>query len=199
MPIKLTYVKYGMAPQREQIARIDIDKLLTAAGWQVFDLKDANILARRCDAIREFPLIEGQRHLFCNTTFPCQIETIDADAFDFVAATTNQALAAVQVDPYVRPYLRAFLECNYEETGKVASGGVQPNLNLSLVRAIAVPLPPLAEQIQIVEEVERRLSLIRGVEAQTDANLKRAERMRQSILARAFSSPNINIAKEIAA
>jgi hypothetical protein len=82
LPIKLTYVKYGMPPLPEQLARIDIDKLLTAAGWQVFDLKDANIHLIRGVAIREFPLIKGQRHLFSNTTFPCQIETIDVDSFD---------------------------------------------------------------------------------------------------------------------
>ncbi|MCA3002300.1 MAG: DEAD/DEAH box helicase family protein, partial [Rhodocyclaceae bacterium] len=48
-----------MPPQPEQLARIDIDKLLTAAGWQVFDLKDANIHATRGVAIREFPLNTG--------------------------------------------------------------------------------------------------------------------------------------------
>jgi hypothetical protein len=35
----------------EQQARIEIDKLLTAAGWQVFDLKDANIHAARGVAV----------------------------------------------------------------------------------------------------------------------------------------------------
>ncbi|MCA2998432.1 MAG: DEAD/DEAH box helicase family protein [Rhodocyclaceae bacterium] len=48
-----------MPPQPEQLARIDIDKLLIAAGWQVFDLKDANIHASRGVAIREFPLNAG--------------------------------------------------------------------------------------------------------------------------------------------
>ncbi|MFN5029666.1 MAG: type I restriction-modification enzyme R subunit C-terminal domain-containing protein [Burkholderiales bacterium] len=48
-----------MPPLPEQLARIDIDKLLTAAGWQVFDLKDANIHATRGVAIREFPLNTG--------------------------------------------------------------------------------------------------------------------------------------------
>jgi type I restriction enzyme, R subunit len=59
LPIELTYVKYGMPPQPEQLARIDIDKLLIAAGWRVFDVKDANIHAARGVAIREFPLNTG--------------------------------------------------------------------------------------------------------------------------------------------
>ena len=104
-----------------------------------------------------------------------------------ITAATNQALAAVQADPSVRSYLKIFLEHNYEETRKVASGGVQPNLNLSLVRAIRVPLPPLREQHRIVAEVDRRLSIVREVEAEVDANLKRAQALRQAVLTSAFT------------
>ena len=50
-----------------------------------------------------------------------------------------------------------------------------------------LPLPPLDEQHQIVAEVERRLSVIDELEATVDANLKRADRLRQSILGEAFS------------
>ncbi len=104
-----------------------------------------------------------------------------------IAATTNQALAALQADECVKAYLKLFLDCNYEETRKVASGGVQPNLNLSLIRAIGVPFPPPAEQQRIIAEVDRRLSLLRKTEAQVDANLQRAERMRSSFLLKSFS------------
>jgi type I restriction enzyme S subunit len=104
-----------------------------------------------------------------------------------IPATTNQALAALQVASGVRSYLRQFLELNYEEMRKVASGGVQPNLNLSLVRAVCVSLPPLSEQIRIVAEVDRHLSIARQVEAEVDINLKRAQALRQSTLAKAFN------------
>jgi len=57
---------------------------------------------------------------------------------------------------------------------------------LSIVRRTALPLPPLAEQEEIVAEVERRLSVAEGVEAQVEAGLKRAARLRQAILKRAF-------------
>ena len=103
-----------------------------------------------------------------------------------IPASTNQALAALQVDSSIRGYLRHFLELNYEEMRKVASGGVQPNLNLSLVRAVCVPLPPLPEQVRIVAEVDRHLSIIREVEAEVDANLQRAQALRQAVLATSF-------------
>lgn len=62
----------------------------------------------------------------------------------------------------------------------------QPDLGLAHIREFVIPLPPLAEQQRIVEEVERRLSVMDEVEAALEANLKRAERLRQSILKRAF-------------
>ena len=71
---------------------------------------------------------------------------------------------------------------------KWAYGAGKPGLSLEQVRALPVALPPLTEQTRIVDEVERRLSLVRGVEAEVDANLKRAKALRQSTLSKAFSS-----------
>ena len=47
--------------------------------------------------------------------------------------------------------------------------------------------PPLAEQIRIVAEVERRLSVVEELEAAVSANLQRATRLRQAILQKAFT------------
>ena len=54
------------------------------------------------------------------------------------------------------------------------------------VETMAIPLPPLAEQKRIVAEVERRLSVVEELEAVVSANLRRATRLRQSILHQAF-------------
>jgi type I restriction enzyme S subunit len=63
----------------------------------------------------------------------------------------------------------------------------QANVNGTKLQALAVPLPPLDEQEQIVAEVERRLSVIEELEFTVEANLTRAARLRQSVLTKAFS------------
>ena len=106
-----------------------------------------------------------------------------------IEATTNQAIAAVVTEgtgAACRPYLKLVLERYYSEIRGKSSGGVQPNLNLGLVRQIRVPLPPLAEQERIIAEVERRLTVAAGIESVVKADLRRSERLRQSILKRAF-------------
>ena len=63
----------------------------------------------------------------------------------------------------------------------------QTNLTLDLCRRLPIPLPPLAEQERIVAEVDRRLSLILGVQTEVDLNLKRSLVLRGAVLQRAFS------------
>lgn len=69
----------------------------------------------------------------------------------------------------------------------ITKGVAQMKVSLARFSRIAIPLPPLAEQSQIVAEIERRLSVIDKLEAAVQANLTRAERLRQSILQKAFS------------
>ena len=71
--------------------------------------------------------------------------------------------------------------------GKLSDGSNVPQINHKDIEPLLIPLPPLAEQHRIVAEVDRRLSLIHETKGQVDGNLQRAERLRQSILSRAFS------------
>lgn len=66
-------------------------------------------------------------------------------------------------------------------------GTTQKFAPLGLLRELPTALPPYAEQARIVAEVDRHLSIIREVEAEVDANLQRAQALRQATLARAFS------------
>ncbi|MHB8634965.1 MAG: restriction endonuclease subunit S [Fimbriimonadaceae bacterium] len=62
----------------------------------------------------------------------------------------------------------------------------QPDLGLESIRRFQLAVPPLAEQERIVSEIERRLSVADALEASITANLRRATRLRQSILQAAF-------------
>ena len=63
----------------------------------------------------------------------------------------------------------------------------QPSINKSVLSRFPVLIPPLAEQHQIVAEVESRTIAIDHLEAELDRQLTRSKRLRQSTLATAFS------------
>jgi len=67
------------------------------------------------------------------------------------------------------------------------TGSAQPTLPLKALREIPILLPPLAEQNQIVAEVESRTTAIAHLEAELDRQITRANRLRQSALSTAFS------------
>jgi type I restriction enzyme S subunit len=108
-----------------------------------------------------------------------------------VACTTNQQINALTVDEQnLLPEFFYWYFVSPEGQRQVienSSATTLPILNKSKFEALPAPIPPLAEQHQIVAEVERRLSIVAGAEAQVDANLRRADRLRQSILKQAFS------------
>jgi len=68
----------------------------------------------------------------------------------------------------------------------------QPHLYLGDLRTLPIPLPPLIEQQFIIAEVERRLSVIEELQAAVEANLTRADRLRQSVLRQAFDGKLIS-------
>jgi type I restriction enzyme S subunit len=55
------------------------------------------------------------------------------------------------------------------------------------LRPLPIALPPLAEQQQIVAEVEARTTAIDHLEAELDRQITRSNRLRQSALASAFA------------
>ncbi len=93
----------------------------------------------------------------------------------------------------VFPEISRYLEIYFNSQGggqrqykRYIYGAGRPHLSFEQLKTTAVLVPPLAEQTRIVAEVERRLSVIDELEMQVEANLKRAERLRQAILKRAF-------------
>ena len=86
---------------------------------------------------------------------------------------------------YLFYFLKSPVGQNYL-TGKGAGVG-RPNLNAPTIEALAIPLPPLAEQDQILSELDAQIGSIEALESDIDANLQKAEALRQSTLKKAFS------------
>ncbi len=107
-----------------------------------------------------------------------------------IEAANNQNCAAIWVSRTEIPteYVFFWLMSRYTETRSEGSGNNQQALNKRLVEQIPLPLPPLDEQRRIVAEVDRCMSLVRGVESEVAANVKRALALRQSTLSKAFSA-----------
>lgn len=107
-----------------------------------------------------------------------------------IDAATNQACAALlcnHVKPAVKQYIRLFLEKNYEAIRVSSAGGVQPNLNLSKLRDLLLPLPALDEIMQIIESVAVRHADIVSLSDTLPASRNHSKALRQSILKAAFS------------
>jgi type I restriction enzyme S subunit len=63
------------------------------------------------------------------------------------------------------------------------------SINMGKLSGFPVPIPPAAEQRRLVAEIERLLSVVDRVSVEVEANLRRVEALRQSVLSRAFYSP----------
>ena len=115
---------------------------------------------------------------------------VDND-FPHKHAAVNEHLFIVRVDPKVAfPKFVFYYLFSSDGQKHILSdfrgatvGGISRNFPLK----VNVPIPSLTEQGQIVSEIERHLSIADEVEATIAAELKRAERLRQSILKHAFS------------
>lgn len=107
-----------------------------------------------------------------------------------IEATTNQACAALVFDELskgLKDYVKLFFQKNYDDIRRLSSGGVQPNLNLGLIKGTKLPVPPLEEQLLILDLVEQKLSVISEIDSQLASDVARVGRLRQSVLAQAFS------------
>ena len=105
------------------------------------------------ESITSDGLNESSAKLFPAGTLLLSIfATIGRTAVLGIEASTNQAIAALTIKEPSRihtDYLRLYLE---QATPKLASqsrGVAQNNINLSILKSLAIPLPPLEEQKRI--------------------------------------------------
>ncbi|MCL6431547.1 MAG: restriction endonuclease subunit S [Anaerolineae bacterium] len=108
---------------------------------------------------------------------------------ELAEANINQAVALVRPAANLLPEYLMYLLLSppvqqYIHAQKVETA--RANISLTDLRHLRIWVPCLREQERIVREIERHLSLAMQVGATVDGALRRAERLRQAILRRAF-------------
>ncbi len=117
-----------------------------------------------------------------------------------IDAATNQNVAALVFDSgHVEPeYFWHWALGEYERHRAGGRGGNYPALNGRLVRKFPVPLPPLAEQKEIVRNIKGLFDLADAIESRLTAGTARAEKLTQAVLAKAFQGELVPTEAELA-
>ena len=103
-------------------------------------------------------------------------------------SAVGRGLAAIHGLHGIQPFFILYLMRRFEN--EIASRGTGTTFNAitgNQLKTFEIPLPSLAEQKQIVSELERGFSIADEVEAKIVSELARTEGLRQSILKQAFS------------
>jgi type I restriction enzyme S subunit len=105
-----------------------------------------------------------------------------------ITATTNQNVAGIIPKPSVlmSEYVWRWALGQYEITRAVGRGGNQAALNRKKVKELLIPVPPLAEQQEIVDRVDRLFAIANTLEKRIDAAARRADDVFDAVLAKAF-------------
>ncbi len=101
-------------------------------------------------------------------------------------ATSQDFVNWVPTIAVTSDWLRVVFTADRDALIRFGKGSVHKTIYFPEWLSASIALPPLAEQARIVAEVDRHLSIIREVETEVDANLQRAQALRQATLARAF-------------
>ena len=119
----------------------------------------------------------------------CIGATIGKTGLTRVTGTSNQQINTIIPKENVLPEF-IYFSCIAPQFKKSiidnASATTLPILNKRKFELLTLFIPSRSEQQKIVEEIESRLSVAEEVEEAIDINLKRAERLRQAILKKAF-------------
>ena len=109
--------------------------------------------------------------------------TIGKVAILDIDATTNQALVGLknnnQIDKTFLVYALTELSERISNLGK---GVAQKNINISILKEVKIPLPPLEEQKQIAEKLDKLFAQIESIKKSTERIPELLKNFRQQIL-----------------
>jgi len=105
-----------------------------------------------------------------------------------IETATNQAVATIVVDDnqVINRYLKYFLKKSYIDLRKKASGGIQPNLNLTIIKKILLPIPSLKTQQKTVTYLDFISKELETLKQTQKEKMESLVALKASILDQAF-------------
>ena len=96
--------------------------------------------------------------------------------------TTNQAIACgiPKNEEILGKYLLYFLQSQKNEFIAAGKGGAQPNISQGVVKSWKIPLPPIDEQLEIINEIDSQLERLAQANSATDILSKESNGLRRS-------------------
>jgi len=155
--------------------------------WRSIDTKDVLEMFFESDELARSGLKSGDI-LVCEGGEPGRAAVWDGRVAEM---KYQKALHRVRFRIGYEPQFLVSLLEHLAESGRLEqwfTGSTIKHFTRESFALLPVPVPPFAEQHRIVAEVDRFFSSAVELEAQADANLQRADRLRKSILGKAFSS-----------
>lgn len=156
---------------------------------KIKDIK-ANFIKDTEEYITEIGLKNSSAKIFSKGTILYSIfATLGEVAILDIEATTNQAIAGINItnNNVNLLFLMYYLKSIKKEISNKGRGVAQNNLNLSMLKQIEIPLPPLKEQGRIVGILDLAFEKIDTSVELLKANLANLDELAKSVLDRAFN------------
>ena len=154
--------------------------------WGSFDLSDVFLMNFEDDELERFSVRVGDV-LVCEGGEPARAAVWRSKQLDM---KYQKALHRVRFDGAFLPDLLVMVLEHMAKSGaldELYGGSTIKHFTRETFIKLVLPVPPIVEQVRIVAEVDRHLSIVREVEVEVDTNLQRAQALRQATLAKAFS------------
>jgi type I restriction enzyme, S subunit len=119
----------------------------------------------------------------------------------FAKGIINPRLVKISLHPDIYPrYLAAYLASDLamRMLRDKSHGGTMEILNLRMLRELPIPLPPQPEQYEIIRRVKSLVTIADAIELHVSSATVRADKLTQSILAKAFRGELVPTEAELA-
>ena len=104
----------------------------------------------------------------------------------FGGCFNDGSVALLNIDHPLKLYLYYYLRFLTSRYRAIHQGAAQPNLNIEIVKSTPVPIPPIEEQKEIVNRIEKLFKAIDFIEQEHQKASKLLDRLEQATLSKAF-------------